>query len=131
MTLNDHWGYAEGDENWKSPAEVMNLLLQFRTDGGNLLINVRPKADGTIPEGSVKVLDAVGRVLTRVRVVVDGKELAEKPSGYTKGKWWWHTPSCWLCRRQAGKHTVEIETLPPEKPNDPVGFRLSVLMIGQ
>ena len=431
MTLNDHWGYAEGDENWKSPAEVMNLLLQCRADGGNLLINVGPKADGTIPEGSVKVLDAVGRVLTRegvgealaiypdavvdrgnplglrhvfdkaergetirvavmggsitegahagnvgrqwgslfaagwrelfpkakvefrnagvgatgsligafryakdvtpfkpdvlalefsvndpdneesrqtmegvirhamregaavvalgmtredgtsaqanhlkavrrygvpyvsyrdgvmrlikagkwkwrdvaadfvhpnrcghaiagelmnlfvrdelrrytaerrarpsvpspavteafergsftpfaevkllenrgfqpydesrwgkgllstnvgdrvtfsftgsqaaflyrngdlktgvgrVRVVVDGKELAEKPSGYTKGKWWWHTPACWLCRGQAGKHTVEIETLPPGKPNDPVGFRLSVLMIGQ
>lgn len=56
---------------------------------------------------------------------------AEKPSGYTKGKWWWHTPACWLRRGQAGKHTVEIETLPPEKPNDPVGFRLSVLMIGQ
>ena len=65
----------------------------------------------------------------RVRVVVDGKELAEKPSGYTKGKWWWHTPACWLCRGKSGEHTVEIETLPAEKPGDQVGFRLAVLMV--
>jgi len=65
MTLNNSWGYNAGDRRWKSPSAVIDLLLKCRADGGNLLINVGPKADGTIPEGSVKVLDEVGRFLTR------------------------------------------------------------------
>lgn len=65
MTLNDSWGYTKGDEHWKSPSTVIDMLLKCRADAGNLLINVGPRADGTIPEGSVKVLDDVGRFLTR------------------------------------------------------------------
>ena len=76
MTLNGAWGYTAGDENWKSPSTVVDMLLKCRADGGNLLINVGPKADGTIPEGSVKVLDEVGRFLTREGV---GDALAVYP----------------------------------------------------
>ena len=65
----------------------------------------------------------------RVKVMVDGVELKERPFGYAKGQWWWSTPACWLCRDCAGEHTVQIETLPAEKPGDPVGFRLAVLMV--
>lgn len=76
MTLNGAWGYTEGDENWKSPSDVIDLLLKCRADGGNLLINVGPRADGTIPAGSVRVLDEVGRFLTREGV---GDALAVYP----------------------------------------------------
>ena len=65
MTLNGSWGYAANDRNWKSPSAVMDMLLQCQSGGGNLLLNVGPKADGTIPEESVKILDSVGRTLSR------------------------------------------------------------------
>ncbi len=61
MTLNDNWGYNAHDENWKSPVDVIKLLCECAGQGGNLLLNVGPMADGTIPAGSVKILDAVGK----------------------------------------------------------------------
>ena len=76
MTLNGSWGYRKGDERWKSPSTVIDMLLKCRADAGNLLINVGPKADGTIPEGSVRVLDEVGRFLAREGV---GDALAVYP----------------------------------------------------
>lgn len=65
----------------------------------------------------------------RVKVTVDGVEQPEHPFGYVKDRAWWYTPIHWLCRDKAGTHTVKIETLPAEKPGDPVGFRLAVLMV--
>lgn len=65
MTLNRNWGFCAADHDWKSPADVIDMLLACRRDGGNLLINVGPKPDGTIPAESVTVLDEVGRFLER------------------------------------------------------------------
>ncbi len=63
MTLNDHWGYCEGDHNWKSPQRVIWDLAKCAAGGGNYLLNVGPKPDGTIPEESVKILEEVGKWL--------------------------------------------------------------------
>lgn len=63
MTLNDNWGYHSGDHSWKSPAAVVSMLMTCAKSAGNLLLNVGPKADGTIPEESVMILDAVGEWL--------------------------------------------------------------------
>ncbi len=59
MTLNDNWGYHSGDMDYKSPKDVLYMLLAAATDGGNLLLNVGPKADGTIPQESVDILNKV------------------------------------------------------------------------
>lgn len=63
MTLNDNWGYHAGDYRYKSAAEVIRMLTQTSAGGGNLLLNVGPKADGTIPEESVDILTEVGEWL--------------------------------------------------------------------
>lgn len=63
MTLNDHWGYCAADHNWKTPATVVRNLAKCVSGGGNYLLNVGPKPDGTIPEESVRILREVGQWL--------------------------------------------------------------------
>ena len=60
MTLNDHWGFHQGDHNWKSPKAVASMLRRASAGGGNLLLNVGPRGDGSIPEETGRVLDRVG-----------------------------------------------------------------------
>ena len=61
MTLNDSWGYHKADNNWKSPNTVINNLITCAHGGGNYLLNIGPKPDGSIPEESVEILQAVGK----------------------------------------------------------------------
>jgi len=61
MTLNDSWGYQRADDNWKTSKTIIRNLIQCVRDGGNYLLNIGPRADGSIPEESVKVLTEVGR----------------------------------------------------------------------
>ncbi len=67
MTLNSNWGYFAGDQRWKRPVDVIELLMQCAQDAGNLLLNVGPREDGTIPEESVAILDEVGAWLEHNR----------------------------------------------------------------
>jgi len=61
MTMNDSWGFNKGDDHWKTPRDVVGLLVTAAGGGGNLLLNIGPTADGSVPEASVKVLTKVGR----------------------------------------------------------------------
>jgi len=60
MTLNDNWGYHRGDHNWKSPEAVLTLLSAAAQEQGNLLLNIGPRGDGSIPERSVTIVKEVG-----------------------------------------------------------------------
>ncbi len=61
ITMNDHWGYAAADHNWKSPQTVVRALVECVSKGGNLLLNVGPNARGEIPPQSYAILSEVGR----------------------------------------------------------------------
>jgi alpha-L-fucosidase len=61
MTLNDSWGYQRADDNWKSAKTVVRNLITCAHDGGNYLLNIGPRSDGSVPERSVEVLTEVGR----------------------------------------------------------------------
>ena len=63
MTLNDNWGYHAGDSNWKNPKDVVRLLTATAGNGGNLLLNVGPRGDGSLPEESSTIIRAVGEWL--------------------------------------------------------------------
>ncbi|MEM8737054.1 MAG: alpha-L-fucosidase [Planctomycetota bacterium] len=63
MTLNDNWGYAPHDHNFKTPRQVARTLGWIASGGGNLLLNVGPDPAGRIPEPSRQVLGEVGRWL--------------------------------------------------------------------
>ena len=65
MTMNDSWGYQTADDNWKTPKTVVRNLVTCARDAGNYLLNIGPKADGSIPEESVRILTAVGNWMQR------------------------------------------------------------------
>lgn len=60
MTMNDNWGYAKDDDNWKSPAKLIGLLVETASKGGNLLL-IGPMGDGRVPQPSVDGLSAMGK----------------------------------------------------------------------
>lgn len=60
MTMNDHWGFCAADANWKSAEDLVRKLADIASKGGNFLLNVGPRADGTFPPEAVERLAAIG-----------------------------------------------------------------------
>lgn len=60
MTINDNWGYQPQDQNWKTPYEIITIFADAISNGGNLLLDIGPKEDGTIPDQEVNVLKELG-----------------------------------------------------------------------
>ena len=61
MTMNDTWGFKKDDQNWKSTATILTMLIDCASKGGNFLLNVGPTAEGLIPAASQERLAEVGR----------------------------------------------------------------------
>ena len=61
LTLNNNWGYAESDKNWKSPELIVHCLVNCVSKNGNMLLNVGPDARGNIPDESLRILGEVGK----------------------------------------------------------------------
>jgi alpha-L-fucosidase len=58
------WGYNKSvDGQHASPDEVMQMLNDARAMNANLLLNIGPKADGSIPGEDVAILTEVGKRL--------------------------------------------------------------------
>jgi alpha-L-fucosidase len=53
------WGYIEND-TYKSPAQLIHLLVDVVSKNGNLLLNVGPHASGRIPDGARDTLMQMG-----------------------------------------------------------------------
>jgi len=60
-TMNDSWGYQPFDKKYKSPNMIIRTLVDCISMGGNLLLDIGPKADGTIPEEQLNILKQLGR----------------------------------------------------------------------
>ena len=65
MTMNDSWGYQRADDNWKTPKTIVRNLITCAHGTGNYLLNIGPKADGSIPEESVRIMTTVGKWMDR------------------------------------------------------------------
>lgn len=55
MTMGRQWAYRPND-NYKSVTKLVHNLVKIRAMGGNYLLNVGPRADGTLPEPQVEIL---------------------------------------------------------------------------
>jgi alpha-L-fucosidase len=77
MTMNDSWGYQRADDAWKSPRQVLRNLISCSRDGGNYLLNIGPKGDGSIPEDSVRILSTVGQWMDKNGQAIYGTESCE------------------------------------------------------
>ncbi|MEO7983896.1 MAG: alpha-L-fucosidase, partial [Bacteroidota bacterium] len=60
MTMNNNWGYNKADKKFKSSKELIQNLADIASKGGNLLLNIGPKADGTFPQESIDRLKTIG-----------------------------------------------------------------------
>ncbi len=56
---NKSWGYIEND-TFKSPTFIIHQLVDIVSKNGNLLLNIGPRSDGTIPESVQAILLDLG-----------------------------------------------------------------------
>ncbi|KAA6301484.1 MAG: hypothetical protein EZS26_002358 [Candidatus Ordinivivax streblomastigis] len=56
------WSYIDGEEN-KTPEQIIHDLIDIVSKNGNLLLNIGPRADGTITEEQTDILFSIGKWL--------------------------------------------------------------------
>jgi alpha-L-fucosidase len=72
MTINDHWGYHNGDQNTKPSRHLLHLLVRSASAGANYLLNVGPTAEGEILSVHAERLRGVGSWLKKYGEAVYG-----------------------------------------------------------
>jgi alpha-L-fucosidase len=87
VTPNDHFSYCLGDTNFKTPREVVRILVECVSKDGNLLFDVGPNAKGEIPDESLRVLSEVGKWMNRNNESIYGCGSSELP----KPSWGFYT----------------------------------------
>ena len=60
QTFSGSWGYHREENTWKSVRQLVVMLIETVSKGGNLLLNVGPTARGTFDERAVERLDGIG-----------------------------------------------------------------------
>lgn len=70
MTMNDHWGYASYDENFKSTEMLIHNLVDIAAKGGNYLLNIGPTSEGLFPGESIKRLKEIGEWMDINREII-------------------------------------------------------------
>lgn len=60
MTMNRHWGFNLFDSDFKSTRELIRMLVDITSKGGNYLLNVGPTPEGTFPQESIERLEEIG-----------------------------------------------------------------------
>lgn len=61
LTTNTSWGWQPDDKEYKTPEELIAILAEITGKGGNLLLDIGPREDGTIPEEQVVILKEIGK----------------------------------------------------------------------
>lgn len=61
MTMNDSWGFQKYDHAYKTMDQIIGIFADVIGNGGNLLLDIGPKADGSLPEEQVEILKGLGR----------------------------------------------------------------------
>jgi len=84
MTTNNSWGYQGNDKNYKTSNQVIRILVDCISMGGNLLLDIGPKADGTIPQEQITILKDLGRWTSKHEAAIYGTR-AGIPHGHFNG----------------------------------------------
>lgn len=100
-TINNSWGFNITDTTYKTPAQLVGLLVKSAGNGGNLLLNIGPMPNGEIQPEFVDRLHWMGRWLMKY-----GESIYLTQGGYIR-------PQPWGCLTQRGKLTY-VHVLKPD-----------------
>ena len=102
MTFCYHWAWYPEDRKYKTPVDVIRMLAEVRSKGGNLLLNVGPDVRGKIVLPEKACLEKVGEWLK-----LNGDAIyAVRPSPYPAGLPWG------FCTSKKGKLFLHLFHLP-------------------
>ena len=71
-TMNDSWGFQPFDTHYKTPNMIVRTLKDVISMGGNLLLDIGPKSDGSIPEEQIEILKNLGRWTSKHKEAIYG-----------------------------------------------------------
>ena len=74
MTMNESWSFNPADTDYKSPRSLVHTLCEVVGRGGNLLLNVSPRGDGSLPPEQIQRLEHLGAWVRRNGEAVLGVE---------------------------------------------------------
>jgi alpha-L-fucosidase len=78
LGLSFGYNSNEGEETVLSSRDLVRLLVEFVSHNGNLLINVGPRADGTIPEIQASRLKDLGKWLSKYGDAIYGTRIRQE-----------------------------------------------------
>ena len=80
--IGQGWSYR-GEEGFQTPEDCIKMLVSCTTGGGNLLLNVGPRADGTLTDGEFQSVKAVGAWLEKYGDAI----YSTRGGPYKNGRW--------------------------------------------
>lgn len=60
QVINGQWGYTTQNVHWRSSEELVKMLVDHVSKGGNMLLNVGPTGRGTFDPHSSQILKEIG-----------------------------------------------------------------------
>jgi alpha-L-fucosidase len=84
MTLGEQWGWQPQDTNYKTTHDLIHIFADVIGHGGNLLLGVGPREDGTFTPGQVARLEELGTWTRKHAEAIYGTR-AGLPNGHFSG----------------------------------------------
>ncbi len=80
QTFSGSWGYHRDESTWKSVDQLVRMLVDTVSNGGNLLLNVGPTARGEFDERALSRLSGIGEWMKRHNRSIYG--CTQAPEGF-------------------------------------------------
>jgi alpha-L-fucosidase len=124
-TMQHSWSYHAEDYSWKPSGQMIQLLSQCTALGGNYLLNIGPKFDGSLPAPTVRRLREIGAWMAANNASIQGaKRLGHAP-------WGWWTQSKDGSIRYAHVHRWPADETLPLGKLDAIPAAAAILETGQ
>ena len=76
LTNSQRWGFVpeQREDNYKRPEDLLLSFLDVLSMGGNYLLNIGPRPDGSIPEKEIEIMDYIGAFVNQNQEAIYGTQ---------------------------------------------------------